>query len=138
MLRPTRRLWTDCDVSPLPPAGGVGGGPVAAIPTPLQLGPAAQTQVSLPSRKREGFERNKMRYLPLTDTDRGKMLARIGASSIDELFVDVPASARQQGTIAGLPLHMSEMAVERHMARLAATNMATGSAPFLLGGGAYT
>src|SRR3546814_20287029 len=66
MLRPTRRLWTVCDVSPLPPAGGVGGGPVAAIPTPLQLGPAAQTQVSLPSRKRAGLERNKMRYLPLT------------------------------------------------------------------------
>src|SRR3546814_835297 len=137
MLRPTRRLWTDCDVSPLPPAGGVGGGPVAAIPTPLQLGPAAQTQVSLPSRKREGFERNEMRYLPLTQADRSEMLAKIGAASIDDLFVDVPEAARISGPIEGLPLHASEMAVERHMAKLAGKNMAAGSAPFFLGAGAY-
>jgi len=35
-----------------------------------------------------------MRYLPLTDADRGAMLARIGASTIDDLFVDVPEEAR--------------------------------------------
>src|SRR3546814_9790151 len=126
MRRPTRRLWTECDVSPLPLAGGVGGGPVAAIPTPLQLGPAAQTQVSLPSRKREGFERNEMRYLPLTQADRSEMLAKIGAASIDDLFVDVPEAARLSGPLPGLPLHASEMAVERHMAKLAAKNLSAG------------
>ena len=32
-----------------------------------------------------------MRYLPLTPADRQSMLATIGAGSIDDLFVDVPA-----------------------------------------------
>ena len=31
-----------------------------------------------------------MRYLPLSDTDRGEMLARIGVDHVDELFADVP------------------------------------------------
>ena len=31
-----------------------------------------------------------MRYLPLTNTDRSAMLETVGASSIDDLFVDVP------------------------------------------------
>ncbi|MDG2002680.1 MAG: aminomethyl-transferring glycine dehydrogenase subunit GcvPA, partial [Novosphingobium sp.] len=39
--------------------------------------------------------------------------------------------------IAGLPQHASEMAVERHMAGLAAKNLAAGSTPFFLGAGAY-
>lgn len=78
-----------------------------------------------------------MRYLPLTDTDRGEMLAVIGAASIDELFADVPAEARLDGPIAGLPLHASEMAVERHMTSLAARNLSAGSAPFFIGAGAY-
>src|SRR3546814_9363304 len=78
-----------------------------------------------------------MRYLPLTDTDRRTMLAKVGAASIDDLFVDVPEAARLSGPIPGLPLHASEMAVERHMAKLAAKNLSAGSAPFFLGAGAY-
>jgi glycine dehydrogenase subunit 1 len=78
-----------------------------------------------------------MRYLPLTDTDRGAMLAAIGAKSIDELFADVPDAARLDGPIPGLPHHASELAVERHMTRLAARNLSAGSAPFFLGAGAY-
>ena len=78
-----------------------------------------------------------MRYLPLTQADRGEMLAKIGASSIDDLFVDVPEAARLSGPIPGLPLHAGEMAVERHMAKLAAKNLSAGSAPFFLGAGAY-
>jgi glycine dehydrogenase subunit 1 len=78
-----------------------------------------------------------MRYLPLTPTDRGEMLGVIGASSIDDLFVDVPAEARLDGPIAGLPMHASEMAVERHMTALAKKNLAAGDAPFFLGCGAY-
>ena len=38
-----------------------------------------------------------MRYLPLTPTDRRDMLGVIGANSVDELFKDVPASARLRG-----------------------------------------
>ena len=78
-----------------------------------------------------------MRYLPLTDSDRQAMLATIGAASIDDLFVDVPAEARLSGTIPDLPDHASEMAVERHMAALARKNLSAGEAPFFLGAGAY-
>jgi len=78
-----------------------------------------------------------MRYLPLTDADRSAMLETIGARSIDDLFADVPEAARLAGPIAGLPMHASEMAVERHMARLAAKNLSAGDAPFFLGAGAY-
>ncbi|MDR7153671.1 glycine dehydrogenase subunit 1 [Sphingobium xenophagum] len=78
-----------------------------------------------------------MRYLPLTDTDRQAMLATIGAASIDDLFVDVPAEARLSGQIEGLPDHASELAVERHMSKLARQNLSAGEAPFFLGAGAY-
>ena len=78
-----------------------------------------------------------MRYLPLTQTDRQAMLATIGAASIDDLFVDVPAEARLSGPVAGLPDHASEMAVERHFSALARQNMAASHHPFFLGCGAY-
>jgi len=78
-----------------------------------------------------------VRYLPLTPADRAAMLGVIGAATVDDLFVDVPAEARLPGTIPGLPNHASEMAVERHMSALAAKNISAGSAPFFLGAGAY-
>jgi glycine dehydrogenase subunit 1 len=84
-----------------------------------------------------GFKENNMRYLPLTDTDRSAMLGVIGAKSIDDLFVDVPQAARLSGPIEGLPMHASEMAVERHFSALARRNMAAGHHPFFLGAGAY-
>jgi glycine dehydrogenase subunit 1 len=78
-----------------------------------------------------------MRYLPLSDADRSEMLRVIGAGSIDDLFRDVPEEARLQGPIHGLPLHASEMAVERHMTTLSRQNMVAGDVPFFLGCGAY-
>jgi len=78
-----------------------------------------------------------MRYLPLTDTDRGEMLQKIGVPDIDALFADVPEEARLDGPIHGLPLHASEMAVEKHMRRLSKKNLAAADAPFFLGAGAY-
>jgi glycine dehydrogenase subunit 1 len=78
-----------------------------------------------------------MRYLPLTPADRSAILATIGASSIDDLFVDVPKEAQLDGPIAGLPNHASEMAVERHFSALARMNMAASHHPFFLGAGAY-
>src|SRR5262249_35575639 len=65
------------------------------------------------------------------------MLRMVGASSIDELFRDVPAALRLKGPIAGLPPHASEMAVERHMTALSRKNMVAGEGPFFLGCGAY-
>ena len=78
-----------------------------------------------------------MRYLPLTQGDRAEMLERVGASSIDDLFVDVPEVARLDGPIRDLPMHASEMAVERHMKQLAGKNLIAEGTPFFLGAGAY-
>ncbi len=78
-----------------------------------------------------------MRYLPLTDADRSAMLSVIGVQTIDDLFVDVPPEAQLATKIAGLPDHASELAVERHMGKLARQNMVAGDVPFFLGAGAY-
>src|ERR1044072_8727336 len=78
-----------------------------------------------------------MRYLPLSDADRREMLGVIGASSIDDLFVDVPEAARLAGTIEGLPDHASELGVERALGALARQNLAAREAPSFLGCGAY-
>mgnify|MGYP001806083085 CR=1 FL=1 len=77
-----------------------------------------------------------MRYLPLTDADRGDMLAAIGVSSVDDLFADIPADKRLDGLV-DLPRAKSEMEVERALGRLAARNVAAGSVPFFVGAGAY-
>ena len=78
-----------------------------------------------------------MRYLPLSDADRSDMLQVIGAASVDELFKDVPETARLDGPIHGLPMHASEMAVERELGAMARKNMIAGEVPFFLGCGAY-
>jgi len=78
-----------------------------------------------------------MRYLPLAEADRSEMLRAIGASSVEELFVDVPEAARLTGTIHGLPDHASELSVERQLSALARRNLAAGDAPFFIGCGAY-
>ena len=78
-----------------------------------------------------------MRYLPLTRDDRKAMLARIGTKSIDDLFVDVPSAAVIDRGRFALPDGLGELEVERHLSRLAAKNMAAGSAAFFCGSGAY-
>jgi glycine dehydrogenase subunit 1 len=78
-----------------------------------------------------------MRYLPLTDADRGEMLSVIGASEVDALFADVAAEHYLKAPINGLPLHASEMAVEQHMRRLSKKNLAAADAAFFCGAGAY-
>jgi glycine dehydrogenase subunit 1 len=78
-----------------------------------------------------------MRYLPLTGADRREMLAKIGARSVDELFRDVPQSARLGAKIAGLPDHQGELEVERAFQAYAAKNVSPASAPFFIGAGAY-
>jgi glycine dehydrogenase subunit 1 len=65
------------------------------------------------------------------------MLRIVGADSIDDLFVDVPEAARLRDKIDGLPDHLSEMAVERDLARLSRRNLVAGDVPFFLGCGAY-
>ena len=77
-----------------------------------------------------------MRYLPLNQNDREAMLDVIGVKSIDDLFLDVPKSARLDGLV-DLPKHQSEAAVEQHMWRLSAKSVSAGSVPFFCGAGAY-
>ncbi|MEM6535346.1 MAG: aminomethyl-transferring glycine dehydrogenase subunit GcvPA [Pseudomonadota bacterium] len=78
-----------------------------------------------------------MRYLPLTPEDRTAMLSRIGAQSVDDFYQDVPAAARLDGQIIGLPDHQGELAVERHLSELATQNRTAGNGPFFVGCGAY-
>jgi glycine dehydrogenase subunit 1 len=77
-----------------------------------------------------------MRYLPLTDTDRADMLARIGVDTVDALYADVPVRQRLTGLL-DLPKAKGELEVERAMSRMAAKNTVAGDVPFFVGAGAY-
>ena len=78
-----------------------------------------------------------MRYLPLTQADRAAMPATIGASSVDDFYADVPLAARLKKPVADLPNHQGELAVERHMGKLAKKNRSASEGPFFVGCGAY-
>jgi len=78
-----------------------------------------------------------MRYHPLTAEDRRAMLAKIGVSDIDALFRDVPKGALAPLSAFDLPDTQGEMEVERALSRMAAKNIASGSAPSFCGAGAY-
>jgi len=77
-----------------------------------------------------------MRYLPLTDTDRADMLAKVGVDSIDDLFADIPEKVRLKDPV-DLPKRTSEMQVERQLSAMAAKNTPASSVPFFVGAGAY-
>lgn len=78
-----------------------------------------------------------MRYLPHTEADRALMLRAIGVESVDDLFREVPTSARHASPFPTLPTGQGEWAVEQTLRALAAKNMGTSSVPSFLGGGAY-
>jgi glycine dehydrogenase subunit 1 len=77
-----------------------------------------------------------MRYLPLSDTDRGEMLARIGVKSVDDLFADIPKQMLLKEPV-DLPRRKGELEVERILSRMAAKNVSASSVPFFVGAGAY-
>jgi len=77
-----------------------------------------------------------MRYLPLNNNDRAQMLDVIGVKSIDDLFHNVPESARLKGLV-DLPEHQSEQSVETFFQRLSNKSTPAGSVPFFCGAGAY-
>jgi glycine dehydrogenase subunit 1 len=77
-----------------------------------------------------------MRYLPLSDSDRAEMLARIGVPGIDALFADVPADKLLDGPV-DLPRRKGELEVERALSRMAGRNVPASSVPFFVGAGAY-
>jgi glycine dehydrogenase subunit 1 len=75
-------------------------------------------------------------YVLNTPDDQNAMLARIGVSSIEELFANIPAELRLNRPLA-IPPALGEMELQRHMEWLASRNQAAGDAVCFLGGGAY-
>ena len=76
------------------------------------------------------------RYTSATDADREQMLAAIGASSVDELFSDIPAGVRLDRPLE-LPDGMTEQAVYERLAELASRNTSAEDETSFLGAGMY-
>ena len=74
-------------------------------------------------------------YIPNTDADREAMLRAIGAASIDELFVDIPAAHRDP--VLDMPTPLSEMEVQAHIGELAERNFHAAGRPSFVGAGVY-
>jgi glycine dehydrogenase subunit 1 len=77
-----------------------------------------------------------MRYLGNTPSDIAEMLARIGVSSVDDLFEQVPAELRLDRPLA-LPEAMSEPALLDHLERLARSNRTAPDVLSFAGAGVY-
>jgi glycine dehydrogenase subunit 1 len=76
------------------------------------------------------------RYTSVTDAERERMLAEIGAGSVDELFADIHADVRLDRPLE-LPDGMSETDVYDHLAELASRNADAESEICFLGAGMY-
>ena len=77
-----------------------------------------------------------MRYLPHTPEDRADMLARVGVSSIEELFHEIPEDKRLT-RLLDLPKRRGEMEAQRLLSDMAASNLPASAVPFFVGAGAY-
>jgi glycine dehydrogenase subunit 1 len=76
-----------------------------------------------------------MSYSPATETDRSEMLAAIGATSLEDLFADVPEAVRFPKL--NLPGPQSEMETLRELMNLGEANADAQHCPLFLGAGAY-
>ena len=74
-------------------------------------------------------------YIPNTQQEQAEMLATLGLSSIDELFLDIPEEHRNPSL--DLPSPLSELEIQRELSALAARNRALSSGPSFLGAGSY-
>jgi glycine dehydrogenase subunit 1 len=77
-----------------------------------------------------------MRYTPHTSADKERMVRTIGIRSVEELYQHIPRTLRERARI-DLPRGLSELAVRRQMANLAAQNANAADWSFFLGGGIY-
>ncbi len=75
-------------------------------------------------------------YIPHTDEDRQKMLEFLQISDTSELFSDIPEQIRMKRPLRLQPA-MAELALERHMDKLAAKNVHVGQVVSFLGAGSY-
>src|SRR4051812_40716487 len=76
------------------------------------------------------------RYTSATDADRREMLAKVGMSSLEDLFADIPENLRLERPL-DLPDGMSEQDVFEHLAELASRNRHTDEEVTFLGAGMY-
>jgi glycine dehydrogenase subunit 1 len=79
---------------------------------------------------------NQHRYLPMTEEDKKAMLERIGVSSIDELFNDIPEKVRFKGEYKIKPAK-SESSLMKELARMAEKNADLKKNVSFLGAGVY-
>jgi glycine dehydrogenase subunit 1 len=77
-----------------------------------------------------------MRYLPTTAENRRAMLEAVGARSIEDLLVKIPAKSRLSRPLA-LPAALAETDLLRQARALAARNADADGYTCFLGGGAY-
>ena len=77
-----------------------------------------------------------MRYTPHTSADKERMLRAIGLESIEELYQHIPKTLRERASI-DLPEGLTELAVRKRLAGLAAKNANAADWSFFLGGGIY-
>jgi len=77
-----------------------------------------------------------MRYIPHTAGDITEMLERIGVSSLEDLFVEVPDSVRLKRPL-DLPEPLSEVELLRELKALGQKNATPETYNSFLGGGAY-
>src|SRR6266852_4886658 len=77
-----------------------------------------------------------MRYISNTPAQQKEMLALIGASSIEDLLVRIPAKARLSRPL-NLPGAMAEPDLVRHLQRLAGLNAGADEYACFLGAGSY-
>jgi glycine dehydrogenase subunit 1 len=75
-------------------------------------------------------------YLSLTDADREAMLEKIGVSSVEDLFQDIPEKVRFRGDLDLEPA-LSEPELVAHLEELARRNVHTGQELSFLGAGIY-
>ncbi len=77
-----------------------------------------------------------MNYTQLTEQDVGAMLGTIGAGSVEDLFRDIPPSARLDRPLA-VPEGLDELQLLRELERLASANRSCQQQVCFLGGGYY-
>jgi len=77
-----------------------------------------------------------MNYISITKEQREQMLKRIGVSSVDELYADIPKSVKLKDApqVKG---GMSEIDLSAHLAQLADTNIAAHEYASFAGAGCY-
>ncbi|AOM82654.1 aminomethyl-transferring glycine dehydrogenase subunit GcvPA [Salisediminibacterium beveridgei] len=77
-----------------------------------------------------------LRYIPMTEEDKGEMFKTIGISHLEELFMDIPEEVRMTGDMS-LPPALDETSLMKELNRLAGLNRNIKEYPSFLGAGVY-